>query len=251
MNRREFVKCTSYAAVGSTLPTLSSCSFGSSRGFYLEDAIQFSPKGLLKDIGFYLAGKSLDYLDTQCESCGKLYRLFNLAMLAIDAAAMVYCPECSLAKRIVVVGSRYLTSKLVEYSVDKAMAIPQGNGHFVHFVGSSDGMGVSRSSVCYRINGREPFGQFNRRIEAVPSIINYFTHVKGASYLTNVYHVWRRNGVVTDKIRLNIESSSYRTWSNKENLGVGLWTVTAENSSGHILDSQMFHIGSDVGYLRT
>lgn len=64
-----------------------------------------------------------------------------------------------------------------------------------------------------------------------------------------LYHVWRQNGVVRDRIALDVRGgreAGFRTWSRKRNFGRhpdGTWTCSVETSMGQSLGSVAVDIG--------
>jgi hypothetical protein len=127
------------------------------------------------------------------------------------------------------------------------VAVATSGGFDVHRVGPVrtkwGTLDVNRSEVCYSVSDRQPRNRFNREIPAVPDQICYWTNVNGFDREIRIFHVWRRNGRITDRIPLQVGSTSWRTWSKKRNLASGTWIVTSETRRGEIFDSREFQIG--------
>jgi len=252
-DRRTLIKIFGATFFGSSLLSNISCSKCSDphlRGFYIKNVFKWLSIGTYIDLAFKVLNphrKSLmDYLDIRCSKCSSFFRFFLYAVDIIGTGVNIFCPYCSVPARTTMVVSSLLYNKLISNIFKSGLALLHGNGYFIHKIAPSYLHGglvdVKRSSVCYDIQGREPIGYFNREIPAIPRKINYFTNVVGMRKKTTIYHTWIKNGRITDKIPLIVDSHNWRTWSRKRNLDVGTWIVMTETGSGKILDAKEFFI---------
>ena len=221
------------------------------RKFFVDHVFSWEPKGFFSDLAFAViepaAEYALDYLDIDCPNCGLAFRVF-LYSVELGSLFVVTCPECALSVRASVAVSKFLVSQLSSYAMSRAVAFVVGDGYEVNRVGPAETragtLQIARSAACYAVRDREPVGHFNREIAAIPRKINYYTEVRGARSAACVYHVWRRNGAVTDRIRLHVGSDRWRTWTRKRNLAPGPWILTTETEGGAVLDVREFSIAA-------
>lgn len=245
LTRREALGLTFAGAAGAAITA--SCGMRRDiREFRIDRAFEWEPADLVRDVAFSFASQRIvDYVDGLCESCGIGMRFFLFGVDVIATAATISCPGCSVGTRLMVAVTRELIEELAAHGFRRALGVLDGGSYRIRKVGpvSLRGrrFGVARSAVCYGIDDREPARLFNREIAAFPERISYFTEVAAAPGL-DVVHVWRCNGEITDRIRLDADSGSWRTWSTKQNLARGAWIVTTELPSGEVLDSREFHI---------
>lgn len=249
-DRRGFLRVGGLAAAAMLAP-VSGCTLGNAkrRGFLTKDVVRWSPAEAMRDIGFRMlsatADGGMDYLDAECSTCRTGVRYFLLAV-DVGSAITIPCPSCSVGLRVTAVVSRFLFKQMLALGIDHALAVPWRDGYFVHQIAaaqtSTGSIAVARGSLSYDIKNREPVGTFDRRIGAVPNVMFNFTEVVGAKRPTSVIHVWRKNGQTIDRIRLEIGSARWRTWSNKRNLAPGVWTVATELPSGEVLSVREFLI---------
>lgn len=245
-SRRQVVALTSAAALGALTPACRR-TVGEVRRFGASAVFHWEPQEIVRDIAFSMvADQLLDYVDAKCYECGVAIRLFTFAANVAVTAATIACPECAAGTRITLAISRALVGAMIQYGFTKAVGVMIGNGEYeVHKVApvlrGPHTLAVMRSAACYGIENHEPVDRFDRLIPALPERICYFTDVSDAAG-TEIVHVWRHDGVVTDRILLQIGSDRFRTYSRKYNLATGTWILTAELPSGEILDSREFHI---------
>lgn len=240
------------AAVGpAVLTTASGCNFtASQRSFVIKEAFRFEPQGALVDLAFSIAQPVsdyvLDYVDLDCPHCKLAFRIFLYA-LEFGASVAIACPGCTFEVRLGIAATRFLVGQLQSYGMSKALGLAVRGGYRVHKVGPArtryGTLSVARSIACYSVHDREPSGHFNREIPALPDKINYFTDIRGGRRSFQIEHVWRRDGQITDRIPLDIGSSSWRTWSRKRNLAPGVWLLTTE-MDGIVLDLKEFSIAA-------
>jgi hypothetical protein len=216
------------------------------RGFNFPRIARFSGHLFLADIGFKIFKDSmyyiLDHLDVEEKNIDHAFRIFTYTYNLANLALTVSNPHISVATKITLVGIDALLSQLRVKNMQKAIALPNGEDYFVHLIAPAGRLNIRRSALCYKIINKEPKELINRELYAIPNKINYFTQVVGARRNTVVYHRWIKNGKTTDLIRLNVNSQSWRTWSNKVNLAPGVWKVIAETRFGEMLDVEEFSI---------
>lgn len=87
--------------------------------------------------------------------------------------------------------------------------------------------------------------------EGAPEGLVCFTAVAAPRGLRDeLLHVWRLNGSVRDRIRLEVvggRDAGYRTWSKKENLGAdpsGRWSCTVETVTGQVVGRARVRVGA-------
>lgn len=102
-------------------------------------------------------------------------------------------------------------------------------------------LSLAHAAIGTRMNGREvadPIERLSRR----PSVLVCATAIAAPLGVhERLYHVWRQDGRVRDRIPLAIEGGrqqGYRTWSRKRNFGDdprGTWTCAVETGLGQSL----------------
>jgi Protein of unknown function (DUF2914) len=251
-SRREFIRCVGYSSLHLSLGSIVGCgSTREEREFFIKSVFTIEPNQVFEDFAFAIIpsqkDSALDYLDLKCAACGLAFRTF-LYGVDLASAFLVTCPECELGIRVGITVSHFLFEQLVAYGIRKAVAFVTPDGYLVHKVSplhlESGTIGVGRSAACYGIANHEPDNLFQRTINAVPNQIYYFTEIDSRLRPTMIWHVWRNNGQLTDRIPLEVGSSRWRTWSMKRNLAPGVWIVTTETEGGAILDVREFQIAS-------
>lgn len=245
ISRRTAIRVASAALAGVSLQSCGGC-YRDVREFRIARAFEWDPIDAARDMAFaFVSDRIVDYVDTLCDGCGAGTRFFLFALDVAITAATVSCPGCSIGTRLTVAVARELFVEMATHGFTKAIGLFDGDSYLVRkvapVVGGGRYWGVNRSAVCYGIENREPTALFDREIAAFPERICYFTEVAGAPGL-EVVHVWRCNGVVTDRIPVRADGGHWRTWTNKKNLARGTWIITTELHSGEVLDSREFHI---------
>ncbi len=71
-----------------------------------------------------------------------------------------------------------------------------------------------------------------------------FSKIKTKEYPTYIYHIWYYNGKLINKIKLNINYATYRTWSYSRNLGVGTYKVVLADKDGTPLAEKEFVVSN-------
>ena len=71
-----------------------------------------------------------------------------------------------------------------------------------------------------------------------------FTKITGALNPTHITHVWSFDGTERARVELEVNSSSWRTYSSKfiENQEVGAWRVEVVDSAGNVLQTLNFEV---------
>jgi hypothetical protein len=70
-----------------------------------------------------------------------------------------------------------------------------------------------------------------------------WSRVKGAAEPAEIRHVWSYNGKELDSIALNVQSSSYRTFSRKTVKGMpGTWTLEVKDNEGRLIGSKKVEV---------
>ena len=247
--RREMLDLTIAGAAGAMVTSAcNGCGVVSRdiRQFRVGRAFRWEPADAIRDVAFsFVSDRIVDYVDGLCDGCGAGMRFFLFGVDVVATAATIHCPGCSVGTRLMVAATRELISEMASHGFYRALGVVDGGSYLIRKVGplqaGSRQFRVSRSAVCYAIEDREPSDTFPREIAAFPERISYFTEVAAAPG-QDIFHVWRCNGQLTDRIRLDADSQSWRTWSTKENLARGAWIVTTEMPSGDVLDMREFHI---------
>lgn len=246
LSRRHVLESGAKTALGLTLAPALACSWTSSqRSFYVDNVFRWEPADVLRDLAFAVIPKAgaegMDYIDTRCRHCDLAFRAF-LYGVSLGYQFAVTCPACPPQMRLAVVVSRALIAGLRRYAIRRAIGLAAGSGYRVHRVGPAGSVSVARSAACYDVRNREPQRRFDRELSAVPARIFYFTEVVGIRRSTQVFHTWRKDGRLTDRIPLDVRSKKWRTWTYKRNLAPGTWIVTTEMRDGAVLDVREFHI---------
>ncbi len=105
---------------------------------------------------------------------------------------------------------------------------------------------VSRASLTYKIDNKEPVGEVVRTIginRKKPVWVYYFTELK-AMKGKRVYHEWLKNGVMVSRQALVISGDSWRTSSRKLLSGSdkGSWAVRLVDEKGRLLNEKNFKV---------
>ncbi len=105
---------------------------------------------------------------------------------------------------------------------------------------------VSRASLTYKIDNKEPVGEVVRTIginRKKPVWVYYFTELK-AMKDKRVYHEWLKNGVMVSRQALVISGDSWRTSSRKLLSGSdkGNWAVRLVDEKGRLLNEKKFKV---------
>jgi hypothetical protein len=93
---------------------------------------------------------------------------------------------------------------------------------------------------------REPV-DVDTRFDSRPDMIYCFTRIDGAPVPSHVFHVWSFNGEEKRRVRLDVSSASWRTWSGRSTeallaQGEGIWEVYVESPDGQVLRRATFTI---------
>lgn len=98
------------------------------------------------------------------------------------------------------------------------------------FALADDGQ-VSRAIFCTGLTDREP----SNDLETVPygeKVVFFFTEVLNAN-ATGVTHLWTYNDIEIARVKLNIGSDRWRTWSSKQ-----IWHLTPGELKVQVLDAE-------------
>jgi hypothetical protein len=102
-------------------------------------------------------------------------------------------------------------------------------------------LSLAHASIGTRMNGRE-VADPRERLERRPSVLVCVTAIRAPLGVhERLYHVWRQDGEVRDRIPLTIDGGreqGFRTWSRKHNFGDdprGTWTCAVETGLGQSL----------------
>jgi hypothetical protein len=106
---------------------------------------------------------------------------------------------------------------------------------------------VEEAAVCTSILDREPAGTSS---EFAPDVgkIYVFTRVVGVSGAGSVTHRWIFGDETVAEVKLDVEGSSWRTWSSKNIMPhqVGPWKVEVVGEEGTVLKTLEFTVGQDT-----
>ncbi len=71
-----------------------------------------------------------------------------------------------------------------------------------------------------------------------------YTHITGAEDSTRVTHVWYYKDEEKARVKLDVKSSDWRTWSSKkiQSSWTGTWRVMVEDTAGNVLGTGSFVI---------
>lgn len=80
-----------------------------------------------------------------------------------------------------------------------------------------------------------------------PDMIYCYTRIVGAQPPAEVFHVWTYNGEEKRRVRLEVGSASWRTWSGRSTEalmaeGEGIWEVLVQTADGEVLGRSTFTI---------
>lgn len=108
---------------------------------------------------------------------------------------------------------------------------------------SPAGLQVTRAAICKEVIQREPIDSDT----VFPSDIGKvfcFSKIEGARSPVAIFHIWKYKDKEMARVKLNVKSSSWRTWSSKKILAswVGPWMVEIQDESGTILKTLEFEI---------
>ncbi|MCK9397653.1 MAG: DUF2914 domain-containing protein [Methylobacter sp.] len=105
---------------------------------------------------------------------------------------------------------------------------------------------VSRASLTYKIDNKNPVGEVVRAVDVShtkPVWVYYFTELKSMKGM-RVYHEWLKNGVIVSRQALVISGDSWRT-SSRKLLSVsekGNWAVRLADEKGRLLNEKKFKV---------
>lgn len=111
---------------------------------------------------------------------------------------------------------------------------------------SEDNHTVSRASLTYGMDNKEPIGELVGTIDVrhkKPVWVYYFTELKTMKG-NKVYHEWLRNGEVVSRQALVISGDIWRTSSRKllSDSEKGNWTVRLVDKNGRLLNKKEFKV---------
>ena len=89
---------------------------------------------------------------------------------------------------------------------------------------------ISRSVFCTSLVDREPAND----LESVPygeKTVYFFTEIMNAN-ATAVTHLWTYNDIEIARVKLNVGSDNWRTWSSKQ-----IWHLTSGQLKVQVLDA--------------
>lgn len=114
-------------------------------------------------------------------------------------------------------------------------------------------LSLAHAAIGTRMAGREVADPIDR-LERSPRVLVCATAIRAPLGVhERLYHVWRQDGEVRDRIELVIEGGreqGYRTWSRKRNFGDdprGTWTCAVETGLGQSLGERALVVGVDAG----
>jgi hypothetical protein len=109
--------------------------------------------------------------------------------------------------------------------------------------GPAAGLTIEQAVIARQIEQRQPVGEATTFPSDVGRLACY-TKVMGAAGETFIEHVWSRGEVEHARVRLEVRSPAWRTWSTKriKPEWTGEWTVRIEDAEGRVLDTLSFTI---------
>jgi len=119
-----------------------------------------------------------------------------------------------------------------------AIAIPTGTG-----LADDTAIQIESAVVCQDVVDREPVGSGDVFAKETPRVY-CFCKVVGAAADTQITHNWYYKGSLKASVKLNVRSSSWRTWSSKTIIPEwdGEWMVEILSEDGSPLESIIFYI---------
>jgi hypothetical protein len=102
---------------------------------------------------------------------------------------------------------------------------------------------VAVAAICQDVVEREPVDA-GISFPASVGTLYCFTKITGAQSPTQITHVWYYGPDELARVDLDINSSSWRTWSSKiiQAHGVGSWRVAVLDAAGTVLKELQFEI---------
>lgn len=102
---------------------------------------------------------------------------------------------------------------------------------------------VQDGVICQDVVDRVPVGTGDLFPKETPKLY-CFTKVVGARHPTSITHLWYNKGLLQSKVRLEVNSAAWRTWSSLEMSPekVGEWMVEVVSEDGVALESIIFMV---------
>lgn len=102
---------------------------------------------------------------------------------------------------------------------------------------------VTKAAICKNVIEREPVDS-DTVFPSDTERVFCFTKIEGAAAATKVFHVWKYGEKEMASVKLDVNSSSWRTWSSKRILSswTGSWTVDIKSEAGETLKTLEFEI---------
>ena len=112
---------------------------------------------------------------------------------------------------------------------------------FAEVINLAGELSIEQGVICQDIVNRVPVGTGDIFPKEVPKLF-CFTKVLGAQTPTTITHIWYQNGILQSKVKLDVKSASWRTWSSMEMSAkkVGEWMVEIVSEDGVALESIIF-----------
>jgi hypothetical protein len=106
------------------------------------------------------------------------------------------------------------------------------------------GPSVARKVFALDVVGREPVAVAETFATDVGTVY-FFTQIIEIGEPTTINHVWLYDGKQVANVALNIEGTSWRTWTSKKIMAhqTGQWTVEVRDGEGNTFDSATFTVG--------
>lgn len=102
---------------------------------------------------------------------------------------------------------------------------------------------VAVAAICQDVVDREPVDA-GVSFPALVGTLYCFTKIAGAQEPIKVTHVWYFGATERARVELDVNSSSWRTWSSKiiQAHEIGSWRVDVTNEAGTVLKELQFEI---------
>jgi hypothetical protein len=106
-----------------------------------------------------------------------------------------------------------------------------------------NGLEIAKVAICRNVVDREPVDE-GTSFEAPVAKLYCFTHVTGAQDATEIYHVWYFAESERAVVKLQVNASSWRTYSSKiiQPHEIGEWRVDVLGTEGDVLKAVHFEI---------
>jgi len=205
----------------------------------------------LVQVGFLVEGGKITYIDYFHAACGSFERVFTKPQT--DSYTCSGCGK-EVALTGDVLDDVMSNKEIADNKTYAGLLVSNGNAQqdlqqkqlLAAEVGPAGENGnkiaIIRSALCQTIDNREPAHSYSVEQLKIEAPVTYFIEAAAPGLTTTINHVWRLNGKIINSIPLIVSGGRWRTWSNKEILDPGYWSVSSETLGGDILDVKHFAV---------